>query len=120
VGWGVKELQTKSEEACQRRRTSSWHRVQTNEHVTGMACPSVCFIFENFRISMKFGIESVNRESSVSILTGYGLDDRGSIPCRGWEFYSSPPRPDRPWDPPSLLSNKTPGALSLVLKRPGA
>jgi hypothetical protein len=32
---------------------------------------------------------------SVGIVTGYGLDDRGSIPDRGWEFFSSPPRPDR-------------------------
>jgi hypothetical protein len=23
----------------------------------------------------------------------------------GWEFFSSPPRPDWLWDPPSLLSN---------------
>jgi hypothetical protein len=25
--------------------------------------------------------------------------------CRGWEFFSSPPCPDRLWGPPSLLSN---------------
>jgi hypothetical protein len=24
---------------------------------------------------------------------------------RGWEFFSSPPLPDRLWGPPSLLSN---------------
>jgi hypothetical protein len=29
----------------------------------------------------------------------------GSSPGRGWEFFSSPPRPDRFWGPPSLLSN---------------
>jgi len=29
----------------------------------------------------------------------------GSSPGRGWEFYASPPRPDRLWGPPSLLSN---------------
>jgi hypothetical protein len=28
-----------------------------------------------------------------------------SIPGRGWEFFSSPPRPERLWGPPSLLSN---------------
>jgi len=28
-----------------------------------------------------------------------------SIPGRGWEFFSSPPRTDRLWDLPSLLSN---------------
>jgi hypothetical protein len=30
---------------------------------------------------------------------GYWLDDRGSIPGRGWEFFSSPPRPARLWGP---------------------
>jgi hypothetical protein len=29
----------------------------------------------------------------------------GSSPGRGGEFFSSPPRPDRLWGPPSLLSN---------------
>jgi hypothetical protein len=29
----------------------------------------------------------------------------GSIPGEGWEFFSSPPRPERMWVPPSLLSN---------------
>jgi hypothetical protein len=29
----------------------------------------------------------------------------GSSPGRGWEFFSSPPRPDRSGGPPRLLSN---------------
>jgi len=29
----------------------------------------------------------------------------GSSPGRDWEFKSSPPRPDRLWSPPSLLSS---------------
>jgi hypothetical protein len=29
----------------------------------------------------------------------------GSSPGRGWEFFSSPPRPDHLWGPPNLLSN---------------
>jgi hypothetical protein len=29
----------------------------------------------------------------------------GSSPGRGWEFFSSPPRPDRLWGPPTLLSS---------------
>jgi hypothetical protein len=36
----------------------------------------------------------------------------GSGPGRGWEFSSSPPRPDRLWDQPSLLSS---GYLGLFL-----
>jgi hypothetical protein len=42
-----------------------------------------------------------------------------SIPGRGWEFFSSPPRPDRFWNPPSLQSNGYQGNLSLGVKRPG-
>jgi hypothetical protein len=30
----------------------------------------------------------------------------GSSPGRGWKIFSSPPYPDRLWDPPSLLSNE--------------
>jgi len=37
----------------------------------------------------------------------YGLDDRRSIPGTGNDgtFFSSPPRPQWLWGPPSLLSN---------------
>jgi hypothetical protein len=50
-----------------------------------------------------------SRDSSVGIALGYGLDDRGSrfqvsILGGGWEFFSSPPRPERLWDPPGLPS----------------
>jgi hypothetical protein len=31
----------------------------------------------------------------AGIATDYGLDDRDSNPDEGWEFFSSPPRPDR-------------------------
>jgi hypothetical protein len=37
------------------------------------------------------------------IALGYGLDDGGLSPCRGCEFFSSPPRPDELWGLPSLL-----------------
>jgi len=30
----------------------------------------------------------------------------GSSPDRGWEFFSSPPRLDRLWDPSNLLSSR--------------
>jgi hypothetical protein len=36
---------------------------------------------------------------------GYGLDDWGSRPGRGWESVSWSPRPDQLWGPPSLLYN---------------
>jgi hypothetical protein len=47
--------------------------------------------------------------SSSLAARGYGLDDRmiGRFDSRrGWEFFSSPPRPERLWDPPSLLSSE--------------
>jgi hypothetical protein len=50
-----------------------------------------------------------SRDSSVGIATGYGLDDRGSIP--GSErFFSTQQRPDRIWGPPSLPSNGCQGS----------
>jgi hypothetical protein len=39
------------------------------------------------------------------ITTDCGLGIRGSIPRRGKTFFSTSQRPDRLWDPPSLLSN---------------
>jgi hypothetical protein len=41
----------------------------------------------------------------------------GSSPDRGWEFFSSPPRPDRIWISPNLLSSGYQSS-SLGLKRP--
>jgi hypothetical protein len=37
----------------------------------------------------------------------------GSSPGRGWEFFSSPPRPDRLWSLPRLLSNGYQGLFPL-------
>jgi hypothetical protein len=45
---------------------------------------------------------------------GYGLDERGSILGRDWEFFSSPPL--GPTQPPIQW---VPGALSPRVKRPG-
>jgi hypothetical protein len=47
----------------------------------------------------------VSRDSSVRIETGYWSDSWGSIPGRGKRFFTFPQRPDRLWDPPSLLTN---------------
>jgi hypothetical protein len=48
-----------------------------------------------------------NRDSTVGIATGCGMDDRG-VGVRvlvGARIFISPCRPDLIWDPPSLLSN---------------
>jgi hypothetical protein len=55
------------------------------------------------------------REILVRIATRYGMDGPGSNPCVG-EIFST--RPDRPWDPPSLLYNGNRVSFPGV-KRPG-
>jgi hypothetical protein len=48
-----------------------------------------------------------SRDSSVGIALGYGLEERGSrvqFPAGAGNF-TSPPRPERLWGPPRLLSN---------------
>jgi hypothetical protein len=59
-----------------------------------------------------------SRDISVGIVTGYGLDGRGSIPGRGKIFlFSIASRPVlRPTQPPIKW---VPGAISLGVKRPG-
>jgi hypothetical protein len=51
----------------------------------------------------------VSRGSSVSTVSDYGLDGRGSIPDRGRGFVFLPLGPGRLWGPPSLLYNRYPG-----------
>jgi hypothetical protein len=50
-------------------------------------------------------------DTSVGIVTGYGLDGCGLIAGRGKRFSSAPQHPDRLWGPPSLLSNWVQGAF---------
>jgi hypothetical protein len=55
------------------------------------------------------------RDSIFGITTSYGLDDRGvgvQVPV-GSRIFCSPRRPDRLWDPPSLLSNGFQGLFPL-------
>jgi hypothetical protein len=51
-------------------------------------------------------------------LLGYGIDDRGSIPGGGRDFFSSSPPSNRLWGPPSLVSNGVLGAPFPGIKRP--
>jgi hypothetical protein len=64
---------------------------------------------------------AMNRDSSVGIATGYGLDNRRvgvRVPVRS-RIFSSPHRSDPLWSSPSLLSNWVQGPLSPWVKRPG-
>jgi hypothetical protein len=57
--------------------------------------------------------------SYISLSTGLRAGwSESSTPGRNWEFFSSPPRPDLLWGPPSLLSNGTSVFFSLEVKRP--
>jgi hypothetical protein len=54
-----------------------------------------------------------NRDSSVGIAVGYGLDDRGSrirFPAGAGNFLFTT-RPERLWCPPMLLSNGISGSF---------
>jgi hypothetical protein len=56
---------------------------------------------------ISYSVFTGSQDSVVGIATGYGLDDRGvgvAVPVRS-RIFSSPRRPDRLWDPSSLLSN---------------
>jgi hypothetical protein len=70
-----------------------------------MFCPA-SYYCTLYRIIMKlYPLNCWLLDSSVSIATRLRVDDRSSIPGRGREFFSSPPRPGRLWGPPSLVSN---------------
>jgi hypothetical protein len=55
------------------------------------------------------------RRAEMAIAQGYRLDDRGFESRQGLGIFSSQPRPDRLWGPPSPIQ-WAPGALSLGVK----
>jgi hypothetical protein len=58
-------------------------------------------------------LKSTSQESSMDIVTGYGLGGRGSIPGKG-KIFLLPQRPDRLWCPPILLCSWYGGSLPKV------
>jgi hypothetical protein len=61
----------------------------------------------------------MSRGSSGSIVSDYGLDDRGSIPDKGRGFFFQPLRPDRLWGPPASYQMGTGGPFPGGKARPG-
>jgi hypothetical protein len=45
----------------------------------------------------------IERNSAVGVATRYGLDGRGSVPSMSKSVFSSPQRPNKLWDHPSVL-----------------
>jgi hypothetical protein len=73
---------------------------------------TILFGFLSKNLKIKIYKTIILPDSSVGIALSYGLDDQGSrvrFSAGGWEFFSSPPRPERLWGPPSLLSNRYQG-----------
>jgi hypothetical protein len=69
-----------------------------------------CLCADNIYYALERGFKS--RDSSVGIALGYGLDDWGSrvrFPAGAGNFSLHPPRPERLWGPPSLLSDRYQG-----------
>jgi hypothetical protein len=63
--------------------------------------------YENIKIFLYLYV-TWSRDSAVGIATRYGLDGRG-FGVRvtvGSRIFFSPRRPDRPWGPASLLTNR--------------
>jgi hypothetical protein len=61
----------------------------------------------------------VSLDSSVGIATGYRLEDQGVGVWVGSRIFTSPRRPDRLCDQPSLLSNGYRELFPWKVKRPG-
>jgi len=60
--------------------------------------------------------DSATNSGCGEYLTKY---DQGFSSCRGWEFVSSPPRPDWFWVPPSLLYSGYQGLFLAEVKQAG-
>jgi hypothetical protein len=70
------------------------------------------------RLNYAYIYKEGSRDSSVGIVTGYGLDERGvdvRVPV-GSRIFSPPRRPDRLWSPPIQWVT---GAVCPEVKQPG-
>jgi hypothetical protein len=86
--------------------------VPQNDSAQPLELPQLFKVLPSTYIMMTGTIQHVIVDSPG--LHGRRLGFLGAIPGGGWEVFSSPPRPERLWGPPSLQ-----GALSLGVKWPG-
>jgi hypothetical protein len=80
-----------------------WHCVFSNPFYS----PFIITLSSHLIILNWYCIVKRSRDSIVSIVTAYGLDDRGVgvQVLVGSRIFSSPRHPDQLWGPPSLVSN---------------
>jgi hypothetical protein len=75
------------------------------------------FLLEDMDDVVLLSVPTLATKKFLNVLYQWILNrNRGSSPGNGWEFFSSPPRPDRLWGLPSLLWVPD---LPLGAKRPG-
>jgi hypothetical protein len=90
------------------------HPVHNSHH---MSLRSILLLSSHIRLGYPSCLFLSLSRYSVGWRTGWSGFQR-SIPGEGWEFFSSLPRPERLWGPPSLIQWVS-GALSVGVKRPG-
>jgi hypothetical protein len=83
------------------------HRANNPVSIKNLTAIETSTIVKLLRAYVPVGTKRTRRRRRISVpsagLRGWMIC--GSSPGRGWEFFSSTPRPDRLWSPPITLIN---------------